>query len=641
MKTTHPVTRSAFGIAALVAIAILANWLVSLTPLGNRGADFTENKVHTLSEGTRAILAELDTPVVLRYYASRNTGYMPEELKLHMRRVDDLLKEYASLARDGRLRIENLDPEPDTDAEDSANLDGMSGQRFDDQNLYFGIAVSCLDRTSVLPFLDPRDETMLEYHLSKAIAEVSTPTKPVIGIMSALDLAGAPAMMPGQQPQPGWVIHQQLAQSFELRDIPMDTTEIDPKEIKALLLFHPAGITPEAEFAVDQYLLGGGTVVACLDAFSVAAQMTGGGNPMMGMGGAPTTSTLPTLLQAWGVSFESGKVLADATLATKLGGNRDGLAVLTLPQDLMPQKDNVITKDLGSITLFLPGAFTRTGGGGVASNTLAKSSLQAGFVDAMKASQLDPSLQFELRPAGTAYDLITHLSGEFRTAFPDGRPGADADANAGDKADADEAKEDDEVKNDEPGHLKEATSPGNVFLIADIDMFYDRFAYNVQNFGGMQMASPVNGNSTLLFNLLDQAVGSKHLIGSRSRSALRRPFTVVQEMEAEFNKQVGAKIEEFQAKQEAAQQKLNELQAQKAQGSELFLSPEQEAEIKKLRAEQVEYSRLIREAQKDLRRQKDQLAGRITLLNVAAMPTLVVIIGLGLYFKRRSATRAR
>ncbi len=93
VKTTHPVTRAAFGVAALVAIAVLANWLVSLTPLGNRGADFTENKVHTLSPGTRAILTELDTPVVIRYYASRNTDYMPEELKLHMRRVDDLLKE--------------------------------------------------------------------------------------------------------------------------------------------------------------------------------------------------------------------------------------------------------------------------------------------------------------------------------------------------------------------------------------------------------------------------------------------------------------------------------------------------------------------------------------------------------------------
>ena len=113
MKITHPVTRSAFGVAALVAIAVFANWLVSLTPLGNRGADFTEKQIHTLSDGTKAILGELDTPVVIRYYASRNTDYMPEDMKLHMRRVDDLVKEYASLS-EGKLRIENPTPQPES-----------------------------------------------------------------------------------------------------------------------------------------------------------------------------------------------------------------------------------------------------------------------------------------------------------------------------------------------------------------------------------------------------------------------------------------------------------------------------------------------------------------------------------------------
>ena len=629
MKTTHPVTRAAFGVAALVVIAVLANWLVSLTPLGNRGADFTENKVHTLSSGTRAILTELDTPVVIRYYASRSTDYMPEELKLHMRRVDDLLKEYSSLSK-GKLRIENLDPEPDTDAEDSANLDGINGQRMDDQNLFFGLAISCLDKTSVIPFLNPREETMLEYQLSKAVAEVSTPTKPKIGLMSALDLKGAPAMMPGQQPTPGWVIYQQLKQSFDVVDISMEAATIDPKIIKVLLLFHPAGITPEAEFSVDQYLLNGGTVVACLDAYSVASQMTQpAGNPMMGQQAPnPTTSTLPTLLSAWGVTYESGMVLADPSLATKLGGDRLGLAVLTLGKDTMPQKDDVITKDLGSVTFFLPGAFTKTGTSGITANTLIKSTTQAGFVDSMKASQLDPTLARTLKSNGTAYDLVTHLSGTFKTAFPDGKPKPTTEGTENKDAPKSEA-------------LKEATSPGNVFLIADVDAFYDRFAYNVQNFGGSQMATPSNGNASLLFNLLDQATGSKYLIGSRSRSAIARPFTVVQKMEADFNKTVGVKIEEFQTKQKEAQKKLSDLQAQKSRGSELYLSPAQEAEIKKLREEQVEYSKLVREQEKDLRRQKDKLGGRITLLNVAAMPTLVVLIGLALFIQRRRATRAR
>jgi ABC-type uncharacterized transport system involved in gliding motility auxiliary subunit len=635
MKITHPVTRSAFGVAALIAIAVLANWLVSLTPLGNRGADFTEKQIHTLSDGTKAILGELDTPVVIRYYASRSSDYMPEQIKLHMRRVDDLLEEYAALSK-GKLRIENLDPEPDTDAEDSANLDGISGQRMDDQNLYFGLAVSCLDKSSVIPFLNPQEETMLEYQLSKAIAEVSTPVKPKIGIMSALDLKGAPAMMPGQQPDQPWMIYQQLKQSFDIEDVPLESKEIDAKSLKVLLLIHPAGITPETEFAIDQYLLNGGTVVACLDAFSIAAQETGGGNSMMGMPGTPTSSTLPTLLKAWGVSFESGKVLADPSLSTPVTQDYSSPAVLTLPPEMMPHKDNLITKDVGNVTFFLPGAFTITGGGGIASNSLIRSTTGAGFVDSMAASKLDRTIDTSFRPSGTAYDLVTHLQGTFKTAFPDGKPGEEKPDQAN-KEGEDAAQKQDVTK---ATWLKEGANPGNVFLIADVDAFY-RFAFNVQRFGTMQVASPRGGNAPLLFNIIDQAIGSKHLIGSRSRTAIRRPFTVVQKMEAEFNKQVGTKIEEFQEKQKAAQEKLQQLQAQKSSGNDLYLSPEQEAEISKLRKEQVEYSKLIREQEKDLRRQKDKLAGRITLLNTAVMPLIVVFIGLCLFIQRRRSTRAR
>lgn len=629
MKITHPVTRAAFGVAALVSIAVLANWLVSLTPLGDRGADFTENKVHTLSDGTRSILAELDTRVVIRYYASRSTDYMPEQLKLHMRRVDDLLKEYESLSK-GKLRIENLDPEPDTDAEDSANLDGVNGQRMDDQNLYFGLAVSCLDKTSVIPFLNPADETMLEYNLSRAIAEVTTPTKPKIGVISALSIRGMPAMMPGQQSTPPWVIYQQLKQTYDVVDVSMEPMTIDPKEIKAILLFHPAGITPDVEYSIDQYLLKGGTVIACLDAYSAAAEATSRGNPMMGQQGAPTSSTLPTLLPAWGVTFESTQVLADPAYSTT-SGNQNAIAILTMGKDAMPHPDDVITKTLDSVRFYLPGAFTFKGGNGLTYTSLIQSSTGAGFVDPMRAGQADPALARKLKPTGTSYDLVSHLTGTFKTAFPEGKP----------KTEIDGTPAPDEKDKPKPEPLKEGSSPGNVFLIADVDAFFDSIAYSVGNFGGSQVVQATNGNSSLLLNLVDQAIGSKYLIGSRSRSATQRPFTVVKKMEQDFEKSAGDKVEELQAREDAAMERINQLQAERSRSSGPYATPEQEAEIIKVRGERAKYSKLIRDQQKELRRKKDKLAGNITLLNVAVMPSLVILFGLGLYMKRRSSTRAR
>ena len=240
-------------------------------------------------------------------------------------------------------------------------------------------------------------------------------------------------------------------------------------------------------------------------------------------------------------------------------------------------------------------------------------------------------------------DLVVHIDGNFKTAFPDGKPGEEPAAE--EKPDADGAETadgaDGEKKPDKPQWLKEGTAKGNVFLIADVDFLGDNFAFRLQNIGNMRLASPTNGNSSLLLNMLDQATGSKHLIGARSRASTRRPFTVVQEMEAEFEKDVGEQIKELEEKQQEAVGRLNELQSQKSSGTELLLSPEQESEIRKLREQQVSYSREIRKEQKGLQRRKTALNTKVTLLNIGVMPLVVILAGLFVWLARRASTRAR
>ncbi len=641
-KTIHPVTRAVLAIVALIVIVVAGNMLVSSLGIGHKALDLTEDKIHSLSPGTEAILEELAAPVVIRYYATRSTDYMPEDLKLHMRRVDDLLAEYESLSN-GKLQIENLDPEPDTDEEDAANLDGIAGQSINNENLYFGLAISCLDRTAKIPFLNPNDETMLEYQISRAIADVSATRKPTIGFMSALPIAGAPGGMPGQGGSQPWIIFNQLKQSYDVEDLTMNPESIDTEKYKVVLVIHPADITPEAEFALDQYVLKGGTVIACVDPFSVAAQMSNPGNPMMGQPGAPTTSTLPTLMKSWGISMPTNQTVGDGKYQTTMQGGRAALAVLTVPQEGMPQEDSVVTRDLASVTLFLPGGMTKTGGAGVAIDTLIQSSAKSGLIDNGPASRLDPSLITSFRPDGQRYDLALHLHGSFKSAFPDGKPGEEKaeepkEEENKDAEKTDETKEEEAAKKD---YLTEASAEGNVFLISDVDAFFDAFAYSAQRLGNMQIVNPINGNSSLLLNLIDQAASSTHLIGSRSRAATSRPFTVFQELEAAANEKVGAKITEYEEEAQKAQTRLQELQLQKTQGSELYLSPEQEAEIQKLRQQQVDARKQIRELQKELRRDKDAISGKIILFNIVGIPAIVILVGVGLFTARRFKTRAR
>lgn len=631
-------SKTTLGLIALALIAFLANWLMSLTPIGSRGLDLTEDRVHTISDGTKSILKELEAPVTVHYYATRKSTFLPKELKLYMKKVDDFLKQYESLAK-GKLRIEYLDPQPDTDAEDSANLDGISGQRINDENIYFGLSVQCLDKKATIPFLNPNDATMLEYDLSRAIAQVSQAKKPVIGLMSALPITGSNApQIPGQPqrgPQP-WVVYEQLQEVFEIRELGMSPATINAEELSVLFLLHPAGITKETEYQIDQFVLNGGTVVAALDAFSIVAEQSKPAqqNPMMPQqGGVPSSSNLPTLLPAWGVEFISNQVVADSRYRTKMGNNQVGVALLSLTKEALPLEDDTITQGINDLFFVLSGGFINKGVEGIDSSVMAQTSTETALVDGQKASRLDQSLLREMKGGGTVYPLVMRLNGEFKTAFPDGNP---ADAVSKEKPEENATKEEKKSTS-----LTEAKEAGTIFLIADTDMFFDQFAYQIQNLLGMRMAQPRGGNAGLLENILDQATGSKYLIGARSRAETRRPFTVVQEMEAAFEQKAGEKIAQLEEEQNAVRQKLAELQQQKAQGNELLLSPEQEAEIRNLRTQQVEFSRQIRELQKDLRKEKDQLAAKVTIANVVIVPLGVLLAGFFVFLKRRSATRAK
>ena len=645
-KHGNPILRAVLGIAALIVILLLVNWLMNLSSLGKKGLDLTEDKVHTLSEGTKSILRDLEAPVVMRYYATLKSEAMSRDLKLYMRKVDDLLKQYVALS-DGKLRLEYLDPQPDTDAEDSANIDGLQGQRIVDgsytENIFHGIAISCLDQREVLPFLSPNDETRLEYELSRTIAQVAQTKKPVIGIMSAHNIVGGPPTMPGQQGTPPWAIYQQLRQFYDVRPLGMSPESLDPDELTVLILIHPAGITPETEFKIDQFVLGGGTVIACLDSYSFVAAQAGGGNPLA-RGGVSTSSTLPTLLPAWGIEFSTNQVLVDRNYATKLQGGRIAPALLTLSKEAFPQEDDLVTQDLNDMWLIFSGSFSTTGSGGLASSSLIHASANSALIDSSTASRMDPAILTTLVPDKKQHSLALRLTGKFKTAFPDGDPAKPSEELPAPEGDKEEGAPEDAAPEEgpTPAALTEAKEAGSVILLGDSDFLFDQFAYSQPlRFGNMVQYRPSNGNSVFFFNLLDQAAGSKHLIGSRSRASSRRPFTLVQEMEAEFEQLRGKKLEELKGKEAEAQAKIDDLQAQKTASSQASWSPEQLKELRLYREQQAKINKEMRNEQKSLKKDKDKLATTITLLNIFVIPLAIFILAIIVQARRRASRGAR
>jgi len=588
--------------------------------------DLTAEHAYTLSAGTKAILARLDTPVQIRFYASQSAEGMPVFLKTYAQQVDDLLGEYRQNSR-GLIQVQKLDPEPDSDAEDSAKLEGVEPQLLSNgERVYLGLSVSLLDQKEAIPFLSPERERLLEYDISRAIARVMTPDKSVIGVLSPLPVMGTGAMMPMQQQgEPAWVLIEELKRDFDVREIEPNATTI-PNDIKVLLVIHPKGITEATQFALDQFVLRGGKLIAFLDPMAALDPQTASA----GFGSPPSKSGLDRLLKAWGVTFEDSKVLADLDFVARTDQGR-APAVLALNEKAV-NKDDIATADAGNLFVVFGGVFGGTPAQGLKETVLLHSSKDSELVDPMMARMSGEEIAKSFKPSGIEYPLAIRLSGKFKTAFPAGKPKPP-------EAEPNEKKED---ASPPETTLKESKQETTIVLVGDSDMIQDRVAVRqVGNPFGQRLFMPANGNLAFAENLIDQLTGDSNLIAVRSRASRERPFTVVKKMQADAEASYRSKIKELEDGLADAQRKIGQLQSGKQEGQRFILSPQQQEELANFRKKEAEAKTQLKEVRKKLRADIDSLENRIKWLDIAGMPALVALTGLAFAIVKRRRSAAR
>jgi ABC-type uncharacterized transport system involved in gliding motility auxiliary subunit len=253
----------------------------------------------------------------------------------------------------------------------------------------------------------------------------------------------------------------------------------------------------------------------------------------------------------------------------------------------------------------------------------------------MTASFSGESIAKEFKPSGTAYPLAIRLKGKFKTAFPEGVP-VEPPEKKDDKTEAEKKPETKPVET-----LKETKSDNVVVLVGDTDLLYDQFSVQVQDFLGQRIIRPVNGNLSFVQNLVEQMTGDNNLIGVRSRAAISRPFTVVSEMQAQAQHAYQSKIKEIEAKLAETQKRLNELQSKKEGGQRFILSPEQQKELENFKHEEASSKKELKEVRKKLRQDIDSLEFRTKVINIGAMPLVVILAGLSSAFIKRQRAKAK
>ena len=123
-----------------------------------------------LSDSTKAVLKNLDSPVEIRFYSLLDQASVPAATFAFADRINQLLAEYQQIAG-GKISVTRHNSSSDADA---ASSDGIHPFNLDKGNACFlGLTVVCGGRKESLPQIQPEWEPALEFDLARAILHVT------------------------------------------------------------------------------------------------------------------------------------------------------------------------------------------------------------------------------------------------------------------------------------------------------------------------------------------------------------------------------------------------------------------------------------------------------------------------------------
>jgi ABC-type uncharacterized transport system involved in gliding motility auxiliary subunit len=616
--------RLSFGGGVLVALALIFAGASILLDHVLRGAriDLTQNRLYTVAPGTKRILSSLTEPINLYFYYSSEAADQYPQVKTYAGRVEDLLEELAARSN-GKLRLHIVDPQPFSDDEDRATDLGVQGVELGSggRKLFFGLAATnSTDGRAAIPFFDPNKEQFLEYDVMKVVYQLAAVKKPVVGWLSSLPMQGGFDPSSGRPTEP-WIVMQQAQQLFTVRPLESNVARIDP-DISLLVLVHPKNLSPATQYAIDQYALNGGHILAFVD--PLAQQDTSGAdpqNPIAAMS-ADRSSHLEPLLSSWGVNFDPKEVIGDADHALNVT-MREGqqpvrhLGILGLDSSSINHQD-VITSGLSEVNVETAGFVTPKKGATTTFEPLLQTSTDSAPIAASKFAMLfDPAtLQDGFHPTGERYTIAARITGSVRSAFPAGPP-------AGVKPIAGETA------------LKASVKPLNLVVVADSDMLADYLWVHEQSLLGQQIATPWASNGDFVANALDNLTGSADLISVRGRAAFTRPFTRVERLRALADQRFRVKEQELESQLHQTEEKLSALQSRRNDKTSLILTPEQEQELGQFQQERLSVRKQLRDVQLSLDEDINRLGTILKVLNIIVAPALFAMIALLITWRRR------
>ena len=568
--------------------------------LGYSRIDFTENKLYSLSDGTKSLLENLKEPIHLRLFISSNLVKDVPQFSTYANRVETILKTYSNLSS-GKITIETIDPKPFSDAEDRAvgmGINPFNATEMSD-SLYFGLAATnSTNGQKNIPLFSPERETFLEYDLTSLISELSQTKKPVVSIIDNLGLSSdARIGKPEQQ------ILKQMKEMFQVEMINESTNELN-ENTKVLMIIHPKFLSDETLYMIDQWVLDGGATLIFLDPYAETELSRQQGMPPMN-----PRSDLKKLLDTWGVKFDNKKAVLDSEFGFRIARKINGRDIqvtnypwLNIRGDGLNQNDSSLS-NLSTIVMTTAGSIEDTNKNPIL-EPIIRSSNKSGLGDAQKAGN----------PEGDPRDLLSNIKSENENYVLAGWI----------KGDLNSSFIDNENKRDKQIIKSKKTS--NVLLITDADMLMDR------NWLTQRGAFANNGDFVL--NVVEKMIGGNALSDLRGKSTSWRPFEKIIALEKVAEEKFLIEEQMLAKKLEGMEDKIRNLTQNNDKNSDV-LSPETIKAIDGFKAEMMATRSQLRNVKFDLRRDVELLKKWIISLNVAILPIMFAAASLIISLRRK------
>ena len=541
------------AIGGVLALFIISNAIVA--PISNARLDLTEEKLHTLSNGTRNMLSKLKKPVTLNFYFSKKLGTSAPSFGSYAKRVRDMLREM-ELSAQGKIIINEEDPVAFSETEDQAVEAGLQGAPFDQSGdqVYFGLQAQSGEESQVIPFFQTQRENFLEYDLARMIHSVDNAKKPVVAVYTGRPLFGdMRRMMAGMPTQAFRIVPElrkrfQINHMFSMRDLPDEKPDV-------LMVVHPLKLEQDEKYELDQYLLRGGKAILIVDPFNETAAGTPA--PQGRQHVFNSVANVKDFLDRWGIEISDKVIAADRSIARMVNA---GTASQILPvpfvtwlgvEGNLMSRDDPVTSELRRLNIQSAGIIKINKTDNIKVEPIIQTTSDSQEIEAKthKGRINVEEMAANFKPSGKPMILAARVSGTYNTLFPDGPPKPD-DIKADEKDTQKDEKPKAEVKPKTveeirkaakeaaeekaanakrmESHLNVSKAPFNILLVSDADMLEDHFWVQVRQFLGQNVLVPTSNNGDFIINAVDHFTGNSDLISLRSRGTTQRPFTKVQ-----------------------------------------------------------------------------------------------------------------